>query len=579
MTASQPLPTNAAPAAETRGEKPSALATGDISVIRESIDLLELDLSAMIRDVGSAADVVRLGTQFSSQALDAIRARAETLAGMSNDAKLDTQQFAQATEELAQSSGEIGRRVREADALAKEAGDATSAATQNVDGLRASSSDIGDVVNLIATIARQTNLLALNATIEAARAGAAGRGFAVVASEVKALSVQTQQATEQIKRKIDLLQRDAGASITAVHRIAEVIDTIRPLFSAVAGAVDQQAATTSDLSRNATDTSNFVATVADGASEIEQAAIGATEHGASVDQSGKDVALLAEKLKTRCVIFLRQTQLGDRRRYERLPCELAITLQNSTGEVRGHTADLSEGGILMRADDPKGLVIGGVVRAEIADIGHCRVRVVRLSQLGVHLEFVELPESIQAALRNKLDTIRTEHNEFIKRAIETAGRISVLFETAVSRGTITHDQLFDNNYIPIEGTDPLQYKTLSVEWLDTVLPAIQEPLLESDPRMIFCACIDRNAYLPVHNAKYSRPQQLGNIAWNTAHSRNRRIFDDRAGLAAGRNSRAYLIQNYPRDMGTGVTIMMTEIDAPIRVHGKHWGGFRTAYKL
>ncbi|MEI7805025.1 MAG: methyl-accepting chemotaxis protein [Hyphomicrobiales bacterium] len=579
MTASQPLPTNAAPAAETRGEKPSALATGDISVIRESIDLLELDLSAMIRDVGSAADVVRLGTQFSSQALDAIRARAETLAGMSHDAKLDTQQFAQATEELAQSSGEIGRRVREADALAKEAGDATSAATQSVDGLRASSSDIGDVVNLIATIARQTNLLALNATIEAARAGAAGRGFAVVASEVKALSVQTQQATEQIKRKIDLLQRDAGASITAVHRIAEVIDTIRPLFSAVARAVDQQAATTSDLSRNATDTSNFVATVADGASEIEQAAIGATEHGASVDQSGKDVALLAEKLKTRCVIFLRQTQLGDRRRYERLPCELAITLQSPTGEVRGHTADLSEGGVLMRAEDAKGLVIGSVVRAEIADIGHCRVRVVRLSQLGLHLEFVELPASIQTALQNKIEAIRTEHNEFIKRAIETAGRISVLFETAVSRGTITHDQLFDNNYIPIEGTDPLQHKTLSVEWLDTVLPAIQEPLLESDPRMIFCACIDRNAYLPVHNAKYSRPQQPGNIAWNTAHSRNRRIFDDRAGLAAGRNSRAYLIQNYPRDMGTGVTIMMTEIDAPIRVHGKHWGGFRTAYKL
>lgn len=555
------------------------MATGDISVIRESIDLLELDLSAMIRDVGSAADVVRLGTQFSSQALDAIRARAETLAGMSHDAKLDTQQFAQATEELAQSSGEIGRRVREADALAKEAGDATSAATQSVDGLRASSSDIGDVVNLIASIARQTNLLALNATIEAARAGAAGRGFAVVASEVKALSVQTQQATEQIKRKIDLLQRDAGASITAVHRIAEVIDTIRPLFSAVAGAVDQQAATTSDLSRNATDTSNFVATVADGASEIEQAAIGATEHGASVDQSGKDVALLAEKLKTRCVIFLRQTQLGDRRRYERLPCELAITLQSPTGEVRGYTADLSEGGVLMRAEDAKGLVIGSVVRAEIADIGHCRVRVVRLSQLGLHLEFVELPASIQTALQNKIEAIRTEHNEFIKRAIETAGRISVLFETAVSRGTITHDQLFDNNYIPIEGTDPLQHKTLSVEWLDTVLPAIQEPLLESDPRMIFCACIDRNAYLPVHNAKYSRPQQPGNIAWNTAHSRNRRIFDDRAGLAAGRNSRAYLIQNYPRDMGTGVTIMMTEIDAPIRVHGKHWGGFRTAYKL
>jgi methyl-accepting chemotaxis protein len=83
----------------------------------------------------------------------------------------------------------------------------------------------------------------------------------------------------------------------------------------------------------------------------------------------------------------------------------------------------------------------------------------------------------------------------------------------------------------------------------------------------------------VHNAIYSRPQRRGDIAWNTKHSRNRRIFDDRAGLAAGRNTRPYLIQTYPRDMGDGATIMMQEIDAPIRVHGKHWGGFRTAYRL
>ena len=420
MTTIRPVAREAALAMDKGAEQPAVEALGDLSVIRESIDLLELDLSAMIRDVGSAADVVRLGTQSSSQALGAIRSRAEALAGKSQDAKRDTHQFAQATEELAQSSREIGRRVKDADTLAKQAGDATSSATQSVDGLRSSSSDIGNVVNLIASVARQTNLLALNATIEAARAGAAGRGFAVVASEVKALSVQTQQATEQIKRKISLLQQDASASIAAVLRIAEVIDSLRPLFGAVAGAVDQQVATTNSLSRSAADTSNFVATVADGAGEIEQAAIGATEHGASVDQSGKDVALLAEKLKTRCVIFLRQSQIGDRRRHERLPCELGISLQTPSGPVQGQTADLSEGGVLMRVEDKKELAIGSIVAAEIVDIGACRVRIIRLSHLGLHLEFVELPSAIQTALRHKLETIRIEHNEFIKRAIETA---------------------------------------------------------------------------------------------------------------------------------------------------------------
>jgi hypothetical protein len=91
--------------------------------------------------------------------------------------------------------------------------------------------------------------------------------------------------------------------------------------------------------------------------------------------------------------------------------------------------------------------------------------------------------------------------------------------------------------------------------------------------------IDRNGYLPVHNKIYSHPQRPGDVAWNTANSRNRRIFNDPAGLAAGRNLRAYLIQSYARDMGNGKMVMMREIDVPIRVNGRHWGGFRTAYRL
>ncbi len=97
--------------------------------------------------------------------------------------------------------------------------------------------------------------------------------------------------------------------------------------------------------------------------------------------------------------------------------------------------------------------------------------------------------------------------------------------------------------------------------------------------MVFCAAVDRNGYLPVHNRKYSFPQRPGEVVWNTVNSRNRRIFDDRAGLVAARNVRPYIIQVYARDMGNDVTVMMKEIDAPIRVSGKHWGGFRSAYKL
>lgn len=533
----------------------------------------------MIHAVGHAADKVRLGAQESAASLGSIRSRTETLTEQSQHAKVSALQFANSSEELAQSFASVGHSVREADALAQEAGNATLAATQRIDELRSSSSAIGKVAALIEKITKQTNLLALNATIEAARAGDVGKGFAVVAAEVKALSIRTQQATDEIKSNISVLQADASDLISAVQRIAQVIDMIRPLFSAVAGAVEQQIVTASNLSSTAGETSAFVTAVADGASEIQAIVAGASGNAASVDDLGRDVATLAQKLKTRCVIFLRQTEIGDRRQHDRLPCDLAIKLHGRSGAIEGHTADLSEGGVLMRIADAHAIAIGDAIVSDIGTLGRCYLQAVNHSHLGLHLRFVELDAHVRAALDGKLQAIRAENREFIERAATTASRISALFEDAVTRGVISHEQLFDNTYVPIEGTNPVQYRTRFLDWMDGVLPAIQDTLHASDERMIFCAAVDRNAYLPVHNRIYSQPQRPGDVTWNTAHSRNRRIFDDRAGLAAARNTRPYLIQNYPRDMGNGVTIMMQEIDAPIRVCGKHWGGFRTAYRL
>jgi methyl-accepting chemotaxis protein len=563
-----------ASAAETAEPAASEAAAPDLS-FRETVDLLETDLAAMIRDVARAAASVKADASASSDILSGIGARTEELARESRDAKRDADNVAGATEEIARSSTSIESEVRLAGELTDQAAEAALAASTSVDKLKASSADIGEIVALIGNIAKQTNLLALNATIEAARAGQAGRGFAVVAAEVKALSVQTSKATEEIRRKIDMLQADAARSIEAVSRIVNANKAVRPVFSNIVGAVEQQAESTGGLSRIAAENSQFIGAVANGAAEIQKSSAEATARAESVGRSGEDVVRLAERLKTRCVIFLRLTEIGDRRRHERLPCELVVTLD---GGLSARTADLSEGGALIRFGEPQKFATGAVVGADIAKIGACRLKIVNVSPLGLHCAFDALGDAARAALGAELARVRSENREFIEYAIAAANTIGAAFEDAVNTGLVSLDDMFDNDYLPIPGTDPQQYRNRFLAAADRILPPIQEPMLAHDKRMVFCAAIDRNGYLPVHNLAYAKPQRPGDVLRNTANSRNRRIFDDRAGLAAGRVVRPYLIQNYPRNMGDR-TVMMWEIDAPIRVFGKHWGGLRTAYTL
>ena len=113
---------------------------------------------------------------------------------------------------------------------------------------------------------------------------------------------------------------------------------------------------------------------------------------------------------------------------------------------------------------------------------------------------------------------------------------------------------------------------------DKLFPAVQEPVLSFSPQVVFCIAADRNGYVSTHNAQYNKPQ-CGDVAWDTANSRYRRIFGDRTGLASARNTRPFLLQTYRRDMGGGNFIVLKEAAAPIVVKGRHWGGLRVAFKF
>jgi methyl-accepting chemotaxis protein len=167
---------------------------------------------------------------------------------------------------------------------------------------------------------------------------------------------------------------------------------------------------------------------------------------------------------------------------------------------------------------------------------------------------------------------------FIRAVQDTARRIGKLFEAAIANDEISEADLFDRHYEPLPGTDPQQVMAACTAFTDRVLPAVQEPLLDMDPRVVFCAAVDENGYLPTHNVKFSQPQGPDPV-WNAANCRNRRIFSDRTGLGAGRNTSAFLLQTYRRDMGGGVFALMKDASAPIYVNGRHWGGLRLAYRV
>ncbi|TMV67547.1 chemotaxis protein [Thioclava sp. BHET1] len=167
---------------------------------------------------------------------------------------------------------------------------------------------------------------------------------------------------------------------------------------------------------------------------------------------------------------------------------------------------------------------------------------------------------------------------FIEEAQRIAGCVGAAFAEAIRAGRIREDALFSQSYRPIPGSDPQQLLAPFTELADQLLPPLQEPALSFDPRVVFCVAVDRNGYLPTHNRAFSRPQSSDPV-WNMAHCRNRRLFNDRVGLKAGRNRAAFLLQVYRRDMGGGDYMMMKDLSAPIEIGGRHWGGLRPAYRF
>jgi methyl-accepting chemotaxis protein len=210
----------------------------------------ERQVRGVVAAVSSAATQMQSSARTMSASADKTREQTLAVAAGAEQATGNVHTVAVASQELSASISDIGRQVSAAATVARQAADEGERTNAAISGLSDAAHKIGEVVALINDIASQTNLLALNATIEAARAGDAGKGFAVVASEVKALATQTARATDDIRAQIGAIQSETGSAVTAIQSISKTILTVNQISSAIAAAVEEQAAATHEITRN-----------------------------------------------------------------------------------------------------------------------------------------------------------------------------------------------------------------------------------------------------------------------------------------------------------------------------------------
>jgi len=399
-----------------------------------------------------------------------------------------------------------------------------------------------------------------------------------IAGASKAVQTATTAAVSEITQS-------RAAVETAVKHIAELIEAVGRIehrLGAVGTALAQVAKVSGSIEAIAKQTNLL--------------ALNATIEAARAGAAGRGFAVVASEVKSLAEATRQATHLiGDTVR----------DLDGQVGSLIGESGDASlraknagEGAqqiqsIIVRVQDgftSVGREIDGVARAATSNLAHCDSVIDELGNLakGVDLSSTDLKLADERVARlldvseGLIDLIaasgvETSDAPLIRVVIDTARQISAAFEAAIERGDISLDQLMDENYREIPGTNPKQYLTDYVALTDRILPPIQDPIQKIDPRIVFCVAWAHGGYLPTHNPNYRLPQGPDPV-WNNANCRNKRLFRDRAVKKVAANTKPFLLQTYRRDMGGGNFVLMKDLSSPIHVRGRRWGAFRMGFR-
>jgi methyl-accepting chemotaxis protein len=445
------------------------------------------------------------------------------------------------------------------------------------------------------------------------RIGGLGVELADVAGNLQEVAGRVSGQSERFGH----LQKTAETMVSANHDIATASQAVQSATSAAVGEITQSRAVVEaavkhiaelieavrriELSLGSVGTA--LAQVAKVSGSIEAIArqtnllaLNATIEAARAGAAGRGFAVVASEVKNLAEATRQATHLIG---------ETVRDLDGQVGHLIGASGDASlraknagEGAqqiqsIIVRVQDgftSVGHEIDGVAKAATSNLAHCDLVIDELGNLakGVDLSSTELKHADDRVAK-LLDLseglieliaasgVETSDAPLIRVVIETAKQISAAFESAIERGDIRLDQLMDENYREIPGTDPKQYLTDYVAFTDRILPPIQDPVQKIDPRIVFCVAWAKGGYLPTHNPNYRLPQGPDPV-WNNANCRNKRLFNDRAVSKVAANTKPFLLQTYRRDMGGGNFVLMKDLSSPILVRGRHWGAFRMGFR-
>ena len=537
---------------------------------------LESDIFLTMRIITHAAARVHERIEESMAADSEIRLASEELSALSASARDAALQLARTTDRLAQSTGFIQRSIVGADHFIATARQLTDEGQAAAGRLGVEMDGIGSVVGVIAALARQTNLLALNAGLEASRAGPAGRGFAVIANEIKALAEQAEKATGGVRRQVSDIQLVAQESARTIGKISTLISRIDPVISAVKSAVGEQIAGTADVAGSAAQSKSFADKVALGSAR----AAGIAEKGAAAnvkaERSHVQMTTSLERLTQRSVVFLRHAQVGDRRAHQRVPVKIPCSITLG-GEKRDILAlDISAGGALLIGE---GLNVrpGSMARLSMQNIGVIPVTIVAQSDLGLHARFDIVTGEVTGRIERLIAQVHVESGPRIELVRAAAQETQDAFEYGVLHNEVTVADLISANYLPIDGTDPVQYSTSALSFYDRVLPTIMNRHRASPLKPLFVLPVDVNSYNPVHHPEFSVRQRRNDPEWNELNSRNRSILERSQTLVGARNKEPYNMRAYTRHLRDGTFSPIINIVAPIFVNGRLWGNIQAGF--